>query len=228
MPDPGYDPELNRCLDRLAAQRRSIRKYRPDKVSRKDIAALARCAAQMPAPSNRWPVRLIHIESPGIKKRIRLGMESGFAWLLDRAAGTEKPKKNKRIIHYYWRFSAFMLDAPVLFAAGTVPETRSFTGHLAAAGILDPFRADAGDADITTGIYLSALVHKARALGLGTCILTAPLVFIRDMDGLAQEIGRSAEFSAGVSIRAFVTAGYAAETPASPGKPGAKDILVSI
>ena len=224
MPEPERDISFNRAFDRLVAERRSIRRYLPGKVPESDITDMAGCAAQMPAPSNRRPVRLVHIASPDKKEQIRKAMAAGFDWLLDRADGTEKPKKIRNVINFYWRFSEFMLDAPVLFAAGTVQETDGFTARLARAGILDPSAVDTKEADITTGIYLSALIHKAKALGLGTCILTAPLVFVRDMKGLAENIG----LPGNLSVRAFVPAGYADETPVPPGKPDVEDILISI
>ena len=52
------------------------------------------------------------------------------------------------------------------------------------AGLLERNMRQSCDLDITVGLALKGLMLKAQALGVGSCILTAPLVFIEDVDQL--------------------------------------------
>ena len=62
--------------------------------------------------------------------------------------------------------------------------------------------------DLTVGLALKGLLLKAQALGVGSCILTAPLLFIGDVEkvlGVEQ-----------VVVKCFVTLGLADEAPEAP------------
>lgn len=140
--------------------------------------------------------------------------------LLKMAELQEKPKKLRNVINYYWRHSIFMLDAPVLFAVGSISPDNSFSQRLKQADILANNFRENSTVDITIGFCLAAFILKAQELGLGSCILTAPLLFIQNMDFLTKEKD--------LSIKCFVTAGFADENPEPLKKLSIEDIYDSV
>ena len=104
-----------------------------------------------------------------------------------------------------------MFSAPVLLALGTVNPFSGLSRILAEAGLFVPDGRWKTDGDIAVGLNLQGMMLKAQELGLGTCILTAPLVFIAKAEEI---IGfRDGE------IKCFLTIGFPDETPpATPRK----------
>ena len=192
-------------LDELITQRRSIRKYKPEIPPVEWIEAMIRAAIQAPSPSNNQPVRFIRIISPLLKDKLFQAMADGRKRMLQAILDTNSPKKLKNWVSYYFRFSAFMFHAPVLFALGTVPPDPVLTGKLSGAGILRQDHPEQKDLDIAVGLSLMAYILKGEELGIGSCILTAPLFFIEDPNkALALE---------GIDIKCFITSGYPDEEP---------------
>jgi nitroreductase len=161
-----------------------------------------------PSPRNSQPVRFIRIESPAIRDRLQEAMLLGREQFLKEAAASGQPKRLRNWINAYWRFSEFIFQAPVLFAVGTVSQEGSFSRHLQQAGISGGGKGDVTDQDISVGLALQGFLLKGQELGLGACILTAPLAFIDDAGAI---IG-----SGEVRIKCFVTAGFPDESPAAP------------
>ncbi|MFH2059949.1 MAG: nitroreductase family protein [Pseudomonadota bacterium] len=207
-------------IDQLLESRRSVRKYISKAVPKEIIRSMVASAITVPSPSNSQPVRSLQIVSKPIKDRLKKEMEAGLEKLLNMAERQEKSKKLRNVINYYWRHSIFMLDAPVLFAVGTMSQENSFSQRLKQADMLaDNFRENI-DVDITTGLFLAAFILKAQEQGLGTCILTAPMIFIRNMDFLINEKD--------LIIKCFVTAGFADEKPDPKKKLSIEDVYDSV
>jgi nitroreductase len=191
-------------LDQLITERRSIRKYKPDMPPQAWIEEMIQCAAMAPSPSNTQPVRFVGIASQSCRETLRRAMISGLQTLLNELEEKKDAKRTKNWIKTYYRFSEFMFSAPLLFAVGIIKPQRDFHKMLAEAGLLKNDRTD-GAWDITAGLALKAFLLKGEELGLGSCILTAPLVFVPDVEeilGLKE-----------IRIRCFVTAGFPDETP---------------
>ena len=200
-----------RSLDQLIDERRSIRKYRPDKPSAETVEALVRAAAMAPSPSNSQPVRFVRIESAGARAILRNAMETGKAKMLEHLESEGGPRRFKNWINAYWRYTAFMFDAPLLFAVGTVRDREGFVHKLAAAGMADPAEADAqarSAMDLTCGLALKGFLLKAAELELGPCVLTAPMAFVKNIESLLGV--------ADLSINCFLSAGFSDERPAAP------------
>ncbi len=58
-------------LEQLAAHRRSLRRYRSDAISERDLLALVRIASRAPSPWNLQPWRFIVVRDPEAKKQLR-------------------------------------------------------------------------------------------------------------------------------------------------------------
>ena len=192
-----------KTLDELISGRRSIRRYKAEKPSEEWIGMMIRCATFAPSPSNTQPVRFLKISSEKIKKALHEGLVSGrdnFYKALEESNG---PKRMRNWISSYFRFSEFMFEAHLLFAVGTLKSTTGFSRKMFEAGLLE--RYDKKDLDITLGLALKGFILKGEELGLGSCILTAPLVFISDVEKI---LGVE-----DLDIRSLISVGFPDETP---------------
>jgi len=207
-------------FDELVKKRRSIRKYRDEMPPEAWIEKMLLAASQAPSPSNTQPVRFVRINSSSIKTALRESMETGRQRLLQAAAATDKPKNMRNWINAYYRYSEFMFRAPVLIAVGVVLPSSGFFLKLYKSGLITTGEKVSTNADISVGLALEGFVLKAQELGLGSCILTAPLGFISD----AEEILGIKE----MEIKCFVVAGFPDEKPHAPVKLGLEEIYLQI
>jgi nitroreductase len=208
-------------LDQLIYSRRSIRQYKPDRPPDEWIESLIMSAAQAPSPSNRQPVRFVKISSENKKQLIHKALISSKEHLIARQQLLGISKKIKNLIQSYYRFSAFMIDAPWLFAVGTEnTNDKSFFDRLVHAGLADQHHHSDAYMDICVGLSVNFFLLKAAELGLGTCILTAPLVFVPD-------IKKMPEFSH-INLKCFITAGFPDESPPSPPKKNFSELYAEI
>ncbi len=204
-------------VEQLIFQRRSIRKYKPKALPQEWIEAMLACAHQAPSPSNSQPVRFVRIESPVCLDALRSSLSEGHAQLLARHEAAGAPPRLRNWINAYHRYAEVMFAAPVLLAVGLDTDTKGFARQLIAAGLMKSDRRPGSDPDITLGLALQGLLLKAQALGVGSCILTAPLFFIQAVEkllGLEQ-----------VAVKCFVTLGLADETPKAPERLPLHDVV---
>ncbi len=200
-------------LESLLYDRRSIRKYKPDMPEEKMIESMISCASMAPSPSNKQPVRFVRIRSREKLKCIEESLSSGYEKLLGileegaKSKKIEKPGKIKTLINYYRRFSVFMFDAPVLLGVGVITDVSGFSQILHNAGLLKKVDNWDTNADMSVGLALKGLILRGKELGLGTCILTAPLVFINNPEEI---LGIE-----NIKIKCFVTIGFPDETPSA-------------
>ncbi|HLA28727.1 MAG TPA: nitroreductase family protein [Syntrophales bacterium] len=199
-------------LDELSTARRSIRKYRAEMPPSSCIEEMLRLALHAPSSGNTQPVRFIRINSESVKALLREDMEAGLSRFLQAAVVSKQPKKLRNWINAYYRFSQFMFDAPLLMALGTVRALSGFSRTLSENGINIAAKRWETDADIAVGLALQGFMLKGLELGLGTCILTAPLAFMSRVD--------EALALTDVEIKCFITIGFPAETPSTPKKKG--------
>lgn len=192
-------------FDSLIKNRRSIRKYKPDIPPREWLEEMITCAAMAPSPSNSQPVRFFLISTQSIKDSLHNAMIRAYKKLIVEHQEREEKKQLKNHINTYFRFSEFMFNAPVLFAVGTTTNNPGFAKKLFAARLLAEDIRGTTDLDISTGLALKGFILKGELFGLGSCILTAPLVFIKNVELL---LGLT-----NIKINCFVTVGFADETP---------------
>lgn len=199
---------MNTDFDSLVTARRSIRKYTGEKIPESHILDMVASAANAPSPSNSRPVRYLHMVSSESRQGIFKNMETGYRNMLAQAKSLEKPRKAINILNHYWRYSRFMFHAPALFAVGVEKQGESFSGRLNRVGLMGGKELETMGYDISLGLSLQLFMLKAVALGLGTCILTAPLHFLKKESSIPG--------SENLLIRCFLTAGFPDECPAAP------------
>ncbi|GAB6097517.1 nitroreductase family protein [Desulfatiferula olefinivorans] len=190
-------------FDDIIRGRRSVRRYTGEKPDRALIETMLESARFSPSPSHSQPVRFLLIESEKVRARLAERMQAGRDRLLAENEALSCSKKIRNLIRAYHRYSEFMIAAPCLLAVGTT-RVVSLEDQLRTAGITPPGLKHHQDLDLTTGLSLSAFILKGTELGLSTCILTAPLVYLGPIGDLLGEDLR---------ITCFVTAGFADEQP---------------
>jgi nitroreductase len=207
-------------IDSIILSRRSIRKYKPDIPSSSLIESMLLCAATAPSPSNSQPVRYFRINSPDIRANLHRTMIERKEELLQQLKKEGGPAKTKNLINASFRYSEFMFEAPVIIAVGTATDTAGFSKKLAQAKILPKDLRGDTDLDITVGLSLMAFIIKGHSLGLGTCILTAPLLFLTDVEKMPGMDG--------VIIKCFIAVGFPDETPGYVHRKGVSEIYKEI
>jgi nitroreductase len=207
-------------VELLLQSRRSIRKYRDTPPPDRWLEAMIRCALHAPSPSNSQPVRFVRFTSSESRHRLQHMMDEARKSFLARIAEYADFKRLRNIINFTYRHSVFMFDAPILMAAGTTAEPSGLTGHLSRAGLICGQKKDNSDLDISLGLAVKGFALKAHSLGLGTCILTAPLHFISDLDQVLPHKK--------LQIKCFLTVGFPEHTPKQPPRKAATDIYREI
>jgi nitroreductase len=193
------------AFDDLLRARRSIRKYLPEEPDDRILREMIAAALWAPSPSHSQPVRFIRVHSTLLKDKLGIALSEGYQHLLDLAASREKPQKLVNRINAYWRYTSFMLRAPVLVAVTTEEGSGSFSGILYEESLLDVDPYTIKGRQIAAGCTLQNVLLKGSELGVSSCILTAPLVFLHHA-AVVEEIG-------GGELQCFLTIGYAAENP---------------
>lgn len=192
-------------LDKLIQGRRSIRKYTGKMPPEEWIKKMILVAMKAPSPTHSQPVRFIRILSPAVKEQIHQAMRQGREKLLHAIAEAASATRLKNWVNAYFRFSEFMFHAPVLFSVGTTSTFVSLSERLYRAGLRELGHKKHRDVDIAVGLALKGYLLKGEELGLGSCILTAPLMFIEDPETIFP--------LKGIEIKCFLTTGYPDEEP---------------
>lgn len=190
-------------FDQIIEKRRSIRRYLDEAPPREIIDRMLASARLAPSPSHSQPVRYVLIESEAMRTALGERMIQGRDRLLAENEALGAPKKIRNLIRAYFRFSEFMFSAPFLFALGTQTVT-TLESRLRDAGLTVAHLKQTRDLDLSTGLSLSAFLLKGAELGIATCVLTAPLIYMGPVSDL---LGKD------LRINCFVTAGFADEQP---------------
>jgi nitroreductase len=187
-------------LDILINGRRSIRKYTQELPPEDWIKQMILTAMKAPSPTNSQPVRFVRILSSEVRENLHQAMLRGRERLLEAIKDSSSSRRLKNWVNAYLRFSEFMFTAPVLFAVGTTMTFVSLSERLFRAGMMEQGHKKHRDVDIAVGLALKGYLLKGEELGLGSCILTAPLIFIEEPEKIL-----SLEK---MEVKCFVTTGY--------------------
>ena len=191
--------DYDRLLE-LIRQRRSIRRFSDRAVGREDIARLLEAARWAPSNHNRQPWKFLVIEDKQqitqLAETIRQGLSEKLKSLPEAAAAYAG-----KFTHY----ATFFSNAPVLLVVL----------HKQPVSVSAPLLAGLKNPDLVSGEPLSVamavqnLLLAAQALGLGTCVLTGPLL-VRDA------LAGALDLPACHDLTCLVALGHPAESPVPP------------
>ena len=193
---------ISQDFDDIVMKRRSIRRYKPIVPPDEAIEAMIRAAMVAPSPSNTQPIRFIRLQSPHFRERLREAMTQKQVKLQTLAESSGRPKWMKNRISFYNRYMAFLFDAPVLMAVATMRPKELVTGPEIIFGPeLEQIRVM--NLHMTSGLAVMNYLLKGESLGLGSCIMSAPLIFLDEPEEL---LGLEE-----MEMICFITTGYPAE-----------------
>ena len=184
----------------LLRGRRSIRRFSTRAVSRDDILRLVEAARWAPSNHNRQPWRFIVLEE-----------SRQIAQLAERVGArlSEKLKALPAVASSYADdlalYATFFSQAPVLIVAL----------HKRPISLSKSLLKGTSQPELVSGEPLSVamavqnLLLAAHALGLGACVLTAPLI-------VPEVIPGELPLPAGYEVTCLVALGYPGETPPPP------------
>ncbi|MGA2240599.1 MAG: nitroreductase family protein [Verrucomicrobiota bacterium] len=191
--------DYDRLLE-LVRLRRSIRRFSDRAVGREDIARLLEATRWAPSNHNRQPWRFLVVEDKQqinhLAEAVRQGLSEKLKLLPEAAAAYAG-----EFTHY----ATFFSNAPVLLVVL----------HKEPVSMSAPLLAGLKNPDLISGEPLSVamavqnLLLAAQALGLGTCVLTGPLL-VRDA------LAGTLDLPAGHDLTCLVALGHPAESPAPP------------
>jgi F420 biosynthesis protein FbiB-like protein len=184
----------------LIQDRRSIRRFTNRPVSRDAIERLLEAARWAPSNHNRQPWRFLILEDraaiQALAERVRQGVRERL-----RALPFTASAYADELVQHGTVFS----QAPVLIVALHKQPVS------VAASVLDglPNPALVSGEPLSVAMAVQNLLLAAHALGLGACVLTAPLLAQDNLTG-------ALPLPAGFGLTCFIALGYPDESPAAP------------
>lgn len=183
----------------LLESRRTVRRFTDQSVSRDTILKLIEAARWAPSNHNRQGWRfLVYDDRPEIRalaRRVEAALSERVKKLPATAAAYASPLV---------RYAVVFAEAPVLIIAL----------HKRPVSVSAPLLEGVPDAALVSGEPLSTsmavqnLLLAAHTLGLGTCVMTGPLLVPAVLAGL--------ELPPGYEVTCLVALGDPAESPAAP------------
>jgi coenzyme F420-0:L-glutamate ligase / coenzyme F420-1:gamma-L-glutamate ligase len=192
----------------LIASRRSIRKYSDRRPERTLIEKLVQAACMAPSNHNRQGWKFVVFEDReeivDLVQRVRQSVAKSIAYSHRMAA-----ERADEILHFSGAFD----QAPVLILA--MHKKSPALGRSLLAAATSPL---ASGEILSTAMAIENILLAAHALGLGACVMTAPL--------LAGDVWTSlADLPIGFEPTCLVTLGYPAENPSAPQRKSLEHVL---
>lgn len=191
--------EYETLLETIKA-RRSIRRFSARPVSREDILRLIEAARWAPSNHNRQPWRFVVLEDKGeiaqLAERVGQKLSEQLKSL---------PPTVSSYVGDFAHYATFFSQAPVLIVVL----------HKGPTSLSNSLLKGSSHAELVSGEPLSAamavqnLLLAAHTLGLGSCVLTAPLI-------VQEVILTGLDVSTGYNVTCLVALGYPAEEPPQP------------
>jgi nitroreductase len=184
----------------LAQSRRSVRKFAARPVSRRDLFRVLEAARWAPSNHNRQPWRFLVIEDRSKVAKLAQQVEAELSEKLKLL-----PAVASGYVGEFARHATFFSNAPVvILALHKLPV--SFASSLLKK-VAQP-ELVSGE-PLSTAMAVQNLLLAAHSIGLGACVLTAPLIA---QDAINCELSPPA----GYAITGLIALGYADEDPLPP------------
>ena len=184
----------------LMQGRRSIRRFANRPVSRDDLNRLLEAARWAPSNHNRQPWRFLVLEDPATIQRLAEHVRQGVVERLRVLPFTASAYADDLVQH-----GTVFSQAPVLIVALHKQPIS------VAASVLEglPNPALVSGEPLSVAMAVQNLLLAAHALGLGACVLTAPLL-------AHDKLSTALPLPTGFDLTCFIALGYPDESPAAP------------
>ncbi len=190
-------------FDKTLRGRKSVRSYSDAVPDEDTVRSIIDASLYYPSPSGSHNARFVRIGSSDARTFIREHMTNKRDSMLSVIGNSKNSKRLRNYINAYWRYSEFMFNSPVLISVEQqIPES-TFTGALLRAGLVSSDESEMNNFFMAIGASIMAFQLKAHSMGLGSCILTAPLNFM-DRSVILSELG--------IDPECFLTLGYPSDS----------------
>jgi len=200
----GYDQ-----LMEVIRQRRSVRQFSERAIERDDLVRLLEAARWAPSNHNRQPWRFLAIQD---KKHLQQLAEAVRQGLTEKLKSL--PESAASYTGEFGHYATFFEQAPMLLLV--LHKQRVCVARPLLAGLRNP-ELVSGEA-LSAAMAVQNLLLAAQTLGLGTCMLTGPLLVEDALIG-------ALNLPAGYEFTCLVALGYPAESPAAPRRKSVEQIL---
>ena len=184
----------------LLRSRRTIRRFANRPVSRDQLYQILEAARWAPSNHNRQPWKFLMLDD---RERIREWagrVAAGLAGKLNALPALAAAYAGE-LAHYATLFR----EAPVVIVA--LHKRPVSVSAALLEGVPNP--ALVSGEPLSVAMAVQNLLLAAHALGLGTCVMTAPLL-------APEALGAAVALPAGFEVTCFVAVGYPAESPEPP------------
>jgi len=182
----------------LMKSRRSIRRFSADKLTREQTDALIEAARWAPSNHNRQGWKFVVFQDAETIARLAEQIRGSVRRSLQDAPRLVAERADE-IVH----FSGAFEQAPVVILA--MHKASPAIGKALLASATSDLAS--GEA-ISTAMACQNILLAAHALGLGACVMTAPL--------LAADVWKAVDLPAGFEPTCLIAVGYPAATPEPP------------
>ena len=196
-------------LLKLIRERRSIRSFSDRAVTREQIERLIEAARWAPSNHNRQPWRFLVLHDGQQIQALARTVAHGLAPRLKRL-----PAVAAGFAAEFEHYATFFATAPVLLIV-LHRQPVSFAADLLQ-GATNP--ALVSGEPLSAAMAVQNLLLAAHALGLGACVLTAPMT-------AQPAINAALTLPAGYDLTCFVALGYPNEAPPAPRRKSLEQIV---
>jgi coenzyme F420-0:L-glutamate ligase / coenzyme F420-1:gamma-L-glutamate ligase len=193
----------------LAQTRRSVRKFSERSVSRDNLLAVLEAARWAPSNHNRQPWRFIVLEQRQQIERLAEQVGRSLSAKMQSLPAIASAYAAE-LTHY----ATFFAGAPAVIL--TLHKRPVSVSDALLRGVRDP--ALVSGEPLSVAMAVQNMLLAAHALGLGTCVLTAPLI-------VEQAILAEVRPPPSYDLTCLVAVGHPAETPPAPRRKSIEQIL---
>jgi nitroreductase len=196
--------------------RRSIRRFKNERVKEEDLRVMIDCARFAPSGTNMQNWHFIIIRNKDVMQKMKQAVECKIQEILDREEFSSARDKIAQLA----RFFTFFSGAPVVIAVLIEPR-ETFFEQLSGGDKYEAVKQSGFTAASGVAAAIENLLLAAHALGYGACWMTGPLVAKKDLE---QILGVKKPFE----IMALIPIGIPEKTPKAPERRSIEEITTWI
>lgn len=205
-------------LKNIIRERRSIRKFKDEPVSKEVLEELIDCARWAPSDTNSQPWKFIATSNKEIIKKVEQIILEGMDEMKAVAQAVGKPEIARKI-DVFGRYALVFKNAPTIILCLSKSYHSKFTEE-----IFDPIDFDKTqwreEGLKSASLACQNILLAAHAMGYGTCPMSAPMILAEDE--LKRELGIEDKYTISLLIAIGKPEGPA---PAAPSRKDVSEIL---
>lgn len=209
------EQSLNNSLLDVLYSRRSIRHFKPDKVSKKVIEAAIKAGSYAPSVTNKQPWEFYVLMNPENIKKIA-DMASERLFKIAKIADERGQAVLASTIHNFDRYTTVFREAPALILVLTDGYKTRLTEFVDTTEFKSKWFVEGVKSSSMAAQNISLMLWE---LGYGSCMMSAPIHLVEE------DMKKMLNIPQNMSIVLLIAVGKAAEIPAPPPRKSLDKIL---